>query len=54
MLGISEDLGIDLSTVIGVNYIDELSIFCTSVVARSKQGIPILARNLDYDIPEVF
>lgn len=54
MQGISEALGIDLNKVIGINYIDELKMFCTSIVARNKEGTPIISRNLDYDVPEIF
>lgn len=43
-----------MSEAIGINFIDEFSIHCTSIVARNKDGFPILSRNLDYDNPQLF
>lgn len=46
--GIAEVLGIPTSQVLGANYIYEVTSFCTSIIAKEKDGSIMHMRILDF------
>ena len=46
--GISEELDVDLPIVLLLQYVYEISAFCTSVVARTSEELIVHDRNLDF------
>lgn len=51
--GIAEVLEKDVSFILLMNYLYELSSYCTSTIVRTKEGKIILERNLDFAFPEL-
>jgi hypothetical protein len=51
--GIAEALGVSTSRLIAVNYILEYISFCTSIIAKEKDGTIMHMRILDFSFPEL-
>jgi hypothetical protein len=47
-IGLSEAVEIDPNIILAIQYIYDLSAFCTSVITKDKNGTIIHARNLDF------
>jgi len=52
MRGISAAAGIGLGEILVMNFIYDLTAFCTSTVAQDSEGRIFHARNLDYSFPD--
>jgi hypothetical protein len=51
--GIAEALGVATSRLIAVNYVYEYVAFCTSIIAKEKEGTIMHMRILDFSFPEL-
>jgi hypothetical protein len=51
--GIAEALGVATSRLIEINYVYEYMSFCTSIIAKEKEGTIMHMRILDFTFPEL-
>jgi hypothetical protein len=51
--GIAEALGVPTSRIVLVNYVYEYVAYCTSIIAKQKEGTIMHMRILDFGFPEL-
>lgn len=50
--GIADGMEIDKDVAIAINFVYELTSFCTSSIAKLTDGTIVHSRNLDFNFPE--
>lgn len=50
--GIAEEIGVNPSLALMLNYIYEFSSFCTSMIAKMDDGTLVHLRHLDFGFPD--